>query len=1235
MSNGHSDPKETILESLREGLISEDDLPQHIKDQLGLGKGKLRRVAEQALHGPRDLFNALKVGTEQNLQDVGFLEALSNDVLSDDILGLDIDRGVKPTGEEQLEISRQVVRDFREGTEPQGPLETGVRVGSRVLTEGASFLVPGLGFAKGARALGAGTKLARGTGLLGEAAEAITIGQAGAEESAAGGLASLAGALGLESAQEKLEGVAEDRFQRSLAEAGLIIGGEAAIRGAGKALGRAKRVEAAEVVATAVEDKVLLPDGMGVLVREPKELTPTLRAEAAEAFGDTQSVFSPIKKKQGLGDWLRWQYIRWVDIDKPFEWASVRGMRPSEDPNILARNRRGSAAAAVRIWEDGLVRQGSGEAPRTLSPHKIIEDMAGGDSDALGWTMIAKREEELLGRGHDARLTPEELRTGLALYDGNPGLRSATDAFIDYGRQWLRLLEEEGVISAGAAERILEAGNYWFVPLKRVDTSLVKLPKELSAVFDDPLRVLTKGGDSAVYQNPAVAWLDLTFGFTDLVGRRRAINALAKIGDEGLNPTVVSKVDALPRSADAITKVEEGFSALGNKTAAEISKGMDLFQSGEKHFFKLFDNVYQVDDFLFEAIRDVNHAEIPAALRILTGPGKLLRTGVTVTPGFGGSNQFRDSIMRTMTIEDLNIYQSLYGSIGSALDLSKEALARMGAPIKESQLLDTFELSGAAMSTLADMDANRFMKLLDDMRQATPSYARNLHALRSTARDALHNTRMVGSIAENSNRLDTFTLIRQRTLDQIDAGELPGWNEMDANLLAAYQAAESTVDFRRRGRLFEENAWIKAIDQGTAFWRAAIQGNDRVMRLAVDIERQGVKVNKKRLAAVAATAATTLTLPAFSNYAANRMNPDYFDIPKNVRGRYLLFDLGAEGLENIAKEYIGAPDDFELPVFKQGGSLFLKAPVPHELGWLFATVPVRMLEEVDSRNPFREINVPNLIGAADPISSAFKQMGIPIPTSISVAEQLASNKDRFRGTSIEPQFAEGRPAPLRARGTESPGAMKFSEALTSLGVPAPSPPQAEFAVRGVLGGAGSAALIDLPGMLSPERSTTKLTEKGPLRRFFVDPRGSGEAGHVFYKEYFDLKGRMDASNRLSAAGKHKLAGKALPSPEDIARFNVMDFLYEDHLRPLNELRKWIEDQDIDPEGVRILQDNIKKEADIILKGATYNEKFAKKVLEEEVDPERSEAIRSLIQVMEEEKKKRSKTRRAIQDPFSR
>ncbi|MHC4278177.1 MAG: LPD38 domain-containing protein, partial [Planctomycetota bacterium] len=889
----------------------------------------------------------------------------------------------------------------------------------------------------------------------------------------AGGLGSLAGALGLESAQETLEGVAEDKFQRALVEMGLIVGGEAAVRTAGKALSRQKRLEAAELMEVSVTDNTLLADGMGVLVRDPKDLTPATRQAAEDAFGDTQAVFSPVKESKGLGDWLRWQYIKWVDIDKPFEWASVRGMRPSEDPNVLARNRRGSGAAAARIWEDGLVKPGTTEAPRTMAPDRIIKDLAGGDVEALGWSMIAKREEELLRRGHDARLTPEQLASGKQLFDDNPGIRNAHQAFIEYGREWLRLLEEEGIIKAGAAGRIMSAGNYWYVPLKRLETGKTKLPRSLE--FGDPLQNLSKGGEGAVYQNPAAAWVDLTFALTDMVHRRRVISAIAAIGDEGLNPAVVGRVAKRPKG-ESLADVETGLSALGDDVASTIADGVDIIKGrGGKNFFRLFDNYYQVDDFLFEAMRHVDHAEIPAAARILTAPGKLLRTGVTITPGFAGANMFRDSIMRTMTVDDLPIYQSMYGAVGAGVDLTKEVLHRMGMPVKESRIVDAFELSGGAMSTLADMDANRFVSVLDDMRKATPGYTSNLSRMRRQLRETLHTARMLGSVSENSNRVDTFELVRQRMLAE-------GADEIDANLMAAFQAAESTVDFRRRGRLFEENPLVKGIDQGTAFWRAAIQGVDRVNRLFVDVERTGVKANKSRIAKVAATAATTLTVPALANYAANRQNPEYFDIPKNVRGRYILFDLGAEGVEELA-QYVGAADDYELPLFRQGASTWLKVPVPHELGWLFATIPVRMLEEVDPKNPQRDITVPNMAGAADPLVETFRQIGIPIPTGIGVAEQLASNKDRFRGTPIEPQFSEDRPAPLRARGTESPGAVALSTGLETLGlpgVPVPSPPQIEFGIRGVLGGAGTAALLDVPGLLVPNESSTTLTEKGPL-----------------------------------------------------------------------------------------------------------------------------------------------------------
>lgn len=1017
---------------------------------------------------------------------------------------------------------------------------------------------------------------------------------------------------------------------------------------------RAELVNAGSPAAQAVDALDATPAGpeilansKGVLVRETVGPATEARKAARDAFGDKQSVFpgDDIREGSTFGDWIRSRYLKYVDIDKPYEWTSVPGLLPAEDPAILARTRRRSGAAAMRNWTDGLRKLGLDEDPRTMSPEQIINDLAGGDVNSLGYTMLALREQETRGRGLGKRLSDKQMDAGLRLYRDDPGIRSAVKGFQDYANKWLDMLEEEGVISVGAASRIRKAGNHWYTPLRDADDETKKLFQTIPGL-GDPLKALREVGEGVSYINPVVGWAQLTFELTDLVARKRLHRSLAHIGDESLNTRMIKKVHELPDGA----KVQEADRQTLIKNFLGDDSGDQTYKAGDHFFFRFrnedgSDSFYRIDKFLYESLRQFDPAQVTNAFaRTLIAPGRALRAGVTVTPAFAGANIFRDSLFRAMAEPAVAkggkgvfaLDEALSGGVRAIDELTREALNRIGLTnLAEDPGIRAFELSGGSMSTLADMDLNRLVKVLDDMRKSTPGYASKMYRLQHWVRNVGHDVRVAGSVAENTNRLDTFKRVREQSLAE-------GMDELNANLLAAYRAGESTVDFSRRGRAFEESGLVRALDEGTAFWRATLQSWDRVARLFGDIERDGLSVNTEGIKQVAATG-SVLTGMALLNYAKNRENPDYYNIRKDIRSRYVLVDLGPEArtIERFLQKYIG--DDNESPILAGGESLFLKTPVPHELGWLFMTGPVRALEEIDPANPYhQDNNVARIFAeAGDPIGEGLYELFGPVNplsssfggTGVSTIAQLVTNKDRFRDVPIEPEFArlEGLPPSLRARGTESGGARVISETLAGLGADIVSPGQVEFMTRNIGGGTGS-FILDVLGAVYPDPEDTALAEKGPLRRFFVDERGGGSAGEAFYDEYFRLRSKVEASKDYEDSGRPGAASKVLQDlgSEDIQRYNLMDVLYQ-QLRSMNEAVEFIQNNEALSDGEkRKINDQIRAEANLILKAANAHPDHLETLIEQDENPERRVLVQSLLDGLKEEKRQRTSIRRRVQ-----
>jgi hypothetical protein len=1030
-----------------------------------------------------------------------------------------------------------------------------------------------------------------------------------------------------------------------------------------------------DALETRTVDPAILAEGRGVWVQSQKEaIDPSLRAKADEAFGKKQSVFrSDIKNDMNLWDRVLHQYMNWVDVDKPHDWlAEGLGLDPSMDPSRLARVRRRVDSWAVRNWTDGLRTFGLDEDPITVSPKRAVEDLAHGDVEGLGYSLMALREQELRGRRMGKRLTDKQLQAGLDLYNSDSGIRQAVHAFQDYSEKWLKMLETEGLVPEGGAARIRAEGNYWFAPFKRID--LDRMNKRLFGsnipTMSDPLtkmaRIGHEAGERIMYENPVVAWAEYTFKMSRAVARKRLHTSIATIGDLSEEISLrgdmvrakglISKVtpEDLPKSAEPYTSG----SGLFDDLAPDVMDDQLLQAKNGTYYFRYVQKTgkadyYEVDKFLYESLRDTEGVQLSEnlLLRTLLAPGRMLRTGVTVTPNFAASNIWRDSTFRAMTDQTLGagypdsgvaaFADALSGGVRSIDNLFKDALHKVGADIPwikniaEDPNFRSMELSGGSMSTLADMDEDKIIKVMDDMRRKMPGYTAKLYRLQRIGRELGHDMKVFGAIGENANRLDTFTRVRDGMLAK-------GYKQLDANIEGAYRAGEATVDFSRKGRLFETSKLVKALDTGTAFWRAGIQGWDRTIRQVVDIDRHGLQLQSYAQLRKTGVVGATMTSMALLNYAYNRSNPDYFDVKKDIRARYVLFDVGRTGgyVEQAVQGLVG--EDADLPILQQGSSLFLKIPLPHELGWLFATGPIRMLEELDDANPSHSDKT-GIVDAfrqgLDPIGESLGQLVGPGAfwdssfggTGLGTYWQIKTNQDLFRDMPIEPPYSRDLPADLRMRGTESYGAQALSEGMMKVGLPARSPGQIDLAVRSMGGGLAGFGL-DIVGMADPTRESHSLSQSAPLRRFFVDDRSKGMAGEAFYDTYFDLKAKIDASRDYEDRGQPDRAAKILGEiePLDLARYQVMEVLYE-NLREMNVAQQSIlNNGDMTNDEKRDINTAIRAEAELILKGATYTDEEAwLELRERDENPERRMLVNSLLEYFEDEKKKTTRIRRAI------
>lgn len=263
--------------------------------------------------------------------------------------------------------------------------------------------------------------------------------------------------------------------------------------------------------------------------------------------------------------------------------------------------------------------------------------------------------------------------------------------------------------------------------------------------------------------------------------------------------------------------------------------------------------------------------------------------------------------------------------------------------------------------------------------------------------------RAVGSVSEQATRVATY----KQMLEQGATREA-----------AVLAAQDRTLRFANVGRD------TKGIAKVTAFWNAKIQGWDKLFRMLKDPK-------------TSALALTMITAPTIALWTVNKDNPEYWERPQWERNLFWLIP-------------------------KAGGG-FWRYPKPFEIGYIFASLPERMLDyyaqagidvpalgTVSSAAPETATPGRTLRGSLKEMAASTIEGTVPIPDAISAPIQLATNYDMFRARRIVTQ------PNLPAAQQITPESSALSRALArGAGI---SPQQTDFFVRNQFGTLGQEAL---------------------------------------------------------------------------------------------------------------------------------------------------------------------------------
>ena len=426
-------------------------------------------------------------------------------------------------------------------------------------------------------------------------------------------------------------------------------------------------------------------------------------------------------------------------------------------------------------------------------------------------------------------------------------------------------------------------------------------------------------------------------------------------------------------------------------------------------------------------------------------------------------NPFRDQLTAW--------FQSRYG-YRPGVDLWKGIFSIAG----RDQFYNDWIKGGGMHAALVSLDSQELRRSVDALLTRGPHYS---------VRHPIELLRLMGELTEGATRV----------------GEFRKGREAGASVReAAWASREVSVDFQRRG-----GAVMKAVNMLSAYYNAGLEGTDKFLRMH-GVGPKGVhKGDPLRMATKGLPfAAASLLL-----YLVNRDDPDWQETPRYLRDNAWL----------IPTKYFPVIGP---KLAQDKWTKFIPIPKPFLYGFLYSTVPERIFEYIDRRDPkaFDDL-AGNLFTIAVP-----GVMGLPMPTILMPLAEWWADKVWFTGKPPVPGPMKGFPPEYQAMPYTSEISKGMARGLAMANVHV-SPAKLDHAWFGVTGGLGR-ALIHLPdrpirwltGTITPE---TKMVDMPLLRALAVrTPNLQGPSVQHVYERLEELNGKFDAWR----AGLREPAGSA-------------------------------------------------------------------------------------------------------------
>jgi hypothetical protein len=717
-----------------------------------------------------------------------------------------------------------------------------------------------------------------------------------------------------------------------------------------------------------------------------------------------------------------------------------------------------------------------------MKPLREILEPLGDQLAAFRHYAVARRALELDKRGIETGIDPADAQAVVRQYRGEETLETAFDELQGYQDALLQYLLDAGVMSKDTYAAI-KKHNREYVPFYRVMDDAAKKGNVGSGVFGhvfNPVHKIKGSGRTII--DPIESIIKNTYAYMQLAARQQVSTALAELSDKLGTGEWIRQIPAPMRAQQF--KVEELRKQLGGMVDEETIKSL---KAGAR-------------DELLTVFR----------------PGDYFGKENVISIVKDGKRQWYEvdeelfAVLTSLEKEQANAFVKLLSlparTLRAGAILAPEFMLRNPARdqvmafvqseynfkpgvdwtrglfhiLGKTETYWEWMAGGGARAAMVDLDRNSLQKSIRELAKSDQSSIPNV------IRDPLEILRVLSALTEDATRVGEFS----------KAKKIEG-DDKEALQLAAAASREVNLDYQRKGLK------TAALRQMAAFWNARLQGYDKLFQTFKEHPTRSL-----------ARSFVGVTLPSALLYLVNRDDDEYWEIPQWQRDLFWLVKVG---------------------------DTWVRVPKPFELGIVFGTVPERIFEWMDNKDPEGlKVALENL--ATREVAGTF----LPIPTAIMPLAENYFNYSVFLDRPVVPRHLEGVEPREQSTARTSEVAKGLGRWLNY------SPSKIDNVLRGYTGGLGRVgteavdAAVRATGPEQPPRPAEGLQHRLPgVRGFTVrEPGASSESAERFYRrleestrakkttDLYKREGRWEDYDRYADRKEEQLA--AHPSRQRVA-----------------------------------------------------------------------------------------------------